>query len=135
MADEAYFQVGGSLGPGAPSYVDRAADDALLQALERGAFCHVLNARQMGKSSLLIRATRRLMAANSRCRCVIIDLSLLSSASVSEEQWYRGIATELWLALELGLLPPCVFFLTKKKVVWVRIGIEPRVVACVAARF
>ena len=49
------YQVGGSLAPGAPTYVVRQADRELYQALRSGDFCYIFNARQMGKSSLRIK--------------------------------------------------------------------------------
>ncbi|GET39553.1 hypothetical protein MiSe_43230 [Microseira wollei NIES-4236] len=49
------YQVGGSLAFDATSYVERLADSPIYDALLRGEFCYVLNSRQMGKSSLLVR--------------------------------------------------------------------------------
>jgi hypothetical protein len=61
------YQVGGSLGWDAPSYVVRQADLDFLQALREGEFCYVFNARQMGKSSLRVRAMRELQLQGVRC--------------------------------------------------------------------
>ncbi|MDJ0713425.1 MAG: AAA-like domain-containing protein, partial [Prochloraceae cyanobacterium] len=44
----------------APTYVVRSADRQLYQALKRGEFCYILNARQMGKSSLMVQMFHRL---------------------------------------------------------------------------
>lgn len=49
------YQVGDSLRSNNPHYVTREADNLLLRALQRGDFCYVLAARQMGKSSLLVK--------------------------------------------------------------------------------
>jgi WD40 repeat protein len=54
------YQVGGRLPVDAPSYVVRACDEELYNALRVGEFCYVLNSRQMGKSSLRVQVARRL---------------------------------------------------------------------------
>jgi tetratricopeptide (TPR) repeat protein len=85
-----YYQIGGSLPPQAPSYVERQADDEFFTALLAGQFCYVLNARQMGKSSLRVRATERLQAQG--VLCVTIDLTAIGTENITQSQWYVGIA-------------------------------------------
>ena len=53
---EGFFVSGGTVPLQLRSYVERAADAALLDALSSGKFCYVLNSRQMGKSSLCVKA-------------------------------------------------------------------------------
>jgi len=50
-----FYVTQGTLHHDALSYVERAADEELFHALERGEFCYVLTSRQMGKSSLMVR--------------------------------------------------------------------------------
>ena len=84
----AFFITGGTLPLGAASYVARAADEELYQILRRGEFCYVLNTRQMGKSSLMIRTARRLREAGRQV--LILDLTGVGQ-NLSVEQWYFGL--------------------------------------------
>ncbi len=95
------FQAGGALGEGA-LYVERAADRELPEALRRGELCYVLATRQIGKSSLRLRTTRRLVAEG--IACVTIDLTALGTENTSAETWYVGLTAEI--ALGLDLPPP-----------------------------
>lgn len=92
------FQVGGAVQAGA-FYIERKADRELLSALERGEFCYILAPRQIGKTSLRVRAAKRLLAAG--VRCVSIDFTNIGSTSVSIDEWYFSIAAEIAEALDL----------------------------------
>lgn len=50
-----YYHPGGTLPKESPTYVTRQADQEFYGGLVKGEFCYVLNARQMGKSSLQVR--------------------------------------------------------------------------------
>ncbi|MGH8002744.1 MAG: AAA-like domain-containing protein, partial [Brasilonema sp.] len=88
------YQVGGSLPMNAPTYVVRSADRLLYQALKRGEFCYILNARQMGKSSLMVCMMHHLQQEGFSCAA--IDITRLGSENVTPTQWYKGFAVELW---------------------------------------
>ncbi|NEQ49345.1 MAG: CHASE2 domain-containing protein [Leptolyngbya sp. SIO3F4] len=83
------YQSGGSLPLDSLSYVTRQADEDLFQALLAGTYCYVLNARQMGKSSLRVRTVKRLLDAG--VRCVEIELLGIGSQQVTATQWYGGM--------------------------------------------
>ena len=94
------YQVGGSLPMDSPVYVVRSADRTFYQELQQGEFCYILNARQMGKSSLMVRMMRHLQREGYRCAA--IDMTRLGSENVTPEQWYKGFTLEL--CRSLGLL-------------------------------
>ena len=93
------YQVGGSLAMDSPTYVVRSADRNLYKALQQGEFCYILNARQMGKSSLMVRMMNHLNHEGFSCGA--IDMTRIGSENVTPEQWYKGIAIELWRSLGL----------------------------------
>ncbi len=64
------YKVGGSLQNDDPTYVERQSDYELYTALLNGEFCYVINTRQMGKSSLLVKVKHKLESERSCCTSV-----------------------------------------------------------------
>jgi WD40 repeat protein len=94
-----YFVTGGTLSAKAESYVARAADETLYQDLLAGQFCFVLNARQMGKSSICVRTMQRLGEAG--VKTAFVDLTRIGGRNVNPEQWYAGVLGEIGRGLGL----------------------------------
>lgn len=89
MTDDSDFYItGGTLRSNSPSYVERRADKELFEGLHKGEFCYVLTARQMGKSSLMVRASAHLR--KSGVNVVVLDLTAIGQ-NVTPDQWYNGL--------------------------------------------
>lgn len=93
-----FFVTGGTMPPGAPSYVERPADEQLCQGLLQGEFCYVLTSRQMGKSSLMVRTANRLRAQG--VTILVLDLTAIGT-NVTPEQWYDGLLMRMGRLLRL----------------------------------
>ncbi len=96
--DSSFFVTGGSLRADTPSYVERRADRELLDGLLGGEFCYVLTARQMGKSSLMVRTAQKLREAG--VGVAVLDLTGIGQ-NLSAEQWYYSLLFRLADQLDL----------------------------------
>ena len=97
--DPDLYQVGGTLSADAPSYIARAADRELYDALQKGEFCYILDSRQVGKSTLIIHAAQRLRS--SGVRVATLDFSEPGRAGITEDKWYYALLRQLGEALRL----------------------------------
>lgn len=93
-----FFVTGGTLLPDAPSYVERRADRDLYESLLQGRYCYILTARQMGKSSLMVRTAAKLRAAGAGS-VVIADPTAIGR-NTTVEQWYVSLLSRIGQGLE-----------------------------------
>ena len=106
-----FFVAGGTVPGDSPSYVERAADGELFEALRKGEYCYVLNSRQMGKSSLAVRTLAKLKEAD--IRTAFIDLTRIGGPGVTPDQWFAGLIVETGRVL--GLRSEAVSYLREQK--------------------
>lgn len=95
--DASIYTEGGTVQAGSGLYIPRRADKDLLSLCRSRMFAYVLSPRQIGKSSLMVSTARQL---SPEVRSVIIDLNPIGT-TVTAEQWYLGLLTEIDGQLEL----------------------------------
>jgi WD40 repeat protein len=83
-----YFVAGGTLAPSAHCYLTRNADKELLDGLLAGEMCYVLNTRQMGKSSLMVRTAMQIREHGGHS--ILLDLTAFGQ-NLTSDQWYLGM--------------------------------------------
>lgn len=87
---ERFYITGGTLPSHAASYIVRQADKDLYRGLCDGEFCYVLNTRQIGKSSLMVRCAHQLRSQGHLV--ALLDLTAIGQ-NVTIEEWYDGLLT------------------------------------------
>ena len=103
-ADRVFYVTGGNLGRDAPCYIERQADQDLYRYLRQGEFCYILDSRQVGKSSLMVRVAGRLREEGTAV--VTLDLTAIGQ-NVSAEQWCGGLLERVRAARALMARRPC----------------------------
>jgi len=98
------LQAGGTLQPEKHVYITRAEDELLVSWLRSGEFVSVLSPRQMGKSSLMIRAIQKLHEEGRRW--VLIDLAAELGTIERAEDYFCEILRLIAAALELSIDVP-----------------------------
>ncbi|AIE86618.1 AAA-like domain-containing protein [Fimbriimonas ginsengisoli] len=93
-----FFEPGGTLPPGSASYVMRRADEETTAALLSSEFVFILDSRQKGKSSLIVRSLERLHERG--ITTLRIDLQRLGT-NLQPEQWYAGLLHSIGQELNL----------------------------------
>jgi len=91
------YQVGGSLPANFSRYVKRQADEDLYEQVKNHEYCYVLNARQMGKSSLRVQTMKRLRADG--VVCAEVDITRIGGENSG--QWFNSFVDELISSFKL----------------------------------
>ena len=98
---EAYYVVGGPVQPRRGCYIERTADQQLLDKLREGDYCNVMAPRQTGKSSLVARTAMRLRQEGFGTAVVDLSQSVSRNADSEAGRWYYGIAYRIVRDLRL----------------------------------
>ncbi|HMA70004.1 MAG TPA: AAA-like domain-containing protein [Xanthobacteraceae bacterium] len=101
MSPDLHLQVGGTLNPRQHLYVERSEDKVFLRLLLEGQYVNVLTSRQMGKSSLMMRAVHQL--DQQGVRWVTIDLASELGSPPDLNAYYLGLLSKIVRSLRLKL--------------------------------
>ncbi|WP_134496539.1 AAA-like domain-containing protein [Microvirga pakistanensis] len=94
------LQVGGTLVPSRDLYISRPEDEELYTLLRSGEYVNILSSRQVGKSSLMLRAELRL--ADEGWSFAVVDLTKLGIAT-SAEVYFKGLIRAITREMKLEL--------------------------------
>ena len=100
MRTSDFYLAGGALPPDAPSYVERPADNDLLNAVLAGQFCYVLADHHMGKSSLMFHTAWCLQQQG--IQTAMVDFSGIGT-NTGIEQAYLILIKRLNFELKLSI--------------------------------
>ena len=95
------LQLGGTLNPRQHIYIERDEDEKFFHLLEQGEYVNVLSSRQMGKSSLMMRAVQRL--GERGIKSVTIDLASELGTPPDLDAFYLGLLSKIVRVLALQL--------------------------------
>ena len=87
------FTVGGTVQSDQGLYLERKADQTLLELCLEGKFAYILSCRQIGKSSLMVQTSKKLEEKGTRS--VIIDLNGSGIHYSTPEQWYQDLIVDI----------------------------------------
>lgn len=82
------LQVGGAVDPELYIYIERGEDETLFDLLLDGEYCNVLSSRQMGKSSAMMYAAKRLDQAG--VAYAFVELAGGLGQYTNSDRWYMG---------------------------------------------
>ena len=91
---------GGTVQAGEGIYIQRQADSELLSLCRDGVYAYLLTARQLGKSSLMVRTAEQLELEG--IRTATLDLTQFGVDNITPAQWQSAMLDELTNELELS---------------------------------
>ncbi|MDV7390310.1 AAA-like domain-containing protein, partial [Arthrospira platensis SPKY1] len=92
------LQVGGAVPLDTGIYIARRTDAELLHLLQQGEYCNVLCARQMGKTSAILRVRAQLRREGYRT--ALLDIAGRIGTPPDADDWYLGLLSQLSLQFQ-----------------------------------